>query len=179
MRVAIFPGHTGKDSGAVDTLSPAMGDLLHTVEASITAAIAGRVYDLLGSMGVPVALCYGSWEARLEASADCSIGVDIHADCFKTPGPQGYHCIYHAGSAEGKRLAGSLDSAMSVVASRHRPPHTASLFLLQKTAFPCCIVEVGFVSNPEEEIHLSEPHYQCRLANGIVWGILKYLYNGG
>lgn len=179
MRVAIFPGHTGKDTGAVDAISPVMDDLLHTVEAAVTAGIAGRVYNQLEGMGVPVVLCYGGWEARLKASADCTIGVDIHADCFKASGPHGYHCIYHSGSVEGKRLATSLDSAMSVVAERHREPHAESLYLLKNTVFPCVLVEVGFISNPDEEIHLSEPHYQCRLANGITWGILKYLYNGG
>ena len=39
---------------------------------------------------------------------------------------------------------------------------------------PAVLVEVGFISNPDEEKLLSSPAYQERLAEALYRGILRY-----
>jgi N-acetylmuramoyl-L-alanine amidase len=40
---------------------------------------------------------------------------------------------------------------------------------------PVVLVEMGYMTNPQEDIKLSTPEYQYKLAQGIVTGIEKYL----
>ena len=39
---------------------------------------------------------------------------------------------------------------------------------------PCIMVEMGFMSNPEEDVKLNDPAYQQKLVEGMVEGICRY-----
>lgn len=56
----------------------------------------------------------------------------------------------------------------------------ANLFYVIRTArIPAILVEVGFVSNPEEGRKLASDAYQQTLAEGLADGILTFLRGGG
>lgn len=40
---------------------------------------------------------------------------------------------------------------------------------------PCILVEMGFMSNPEEDVKLNDPDYQCKLVEGMVEGVCAWL----
>ena len=42
------------------------------------------------------------------------------------------------------------------------------------STMPVTIVEMGFMSNPEEDRKLSDDQYQTRLAEGIAEGVDRY-----
>ena len=39
---------------------------------------------------------------------------------------------------------------------------------------PCILVEMGYMSNPEEDVKLNDPDYQAKLVSGMVEGICAY-----
>jgi N-acetylmuramoyl-L-alanine amidase len=43
---------------------------------------------------------------------------------------------------------------------------------------PAAVIEVGFISNPQEEKMLNDPQYQGKVAYAIYSGIVKY-FSGG
>ncbi|HAG09019.1 MAG TPA: hypothetical protein DCK87_05615 [Desulfotomaculum sp.] len=45
---------------------------------------------------------------------------------------------------------------------------------MRKTKVPAVILEVGFISNPQEFLRLQNPVYQSKLAWSIYAGIVKY-----
>ena len=58
---------------------------------------------------------------------------------------------------------------------KDRTVKRAPLLVLLGTTMPAVLVEVGFVSNPQESLLLSDATYQSYLAHGITDGILNYL----
>ena len=40
---------------------------------------------------------------------------------------------------------------------------------------PCILVEMGYMSNPEEDLLLADPDYQQKLVSGMVQGIIDYV----
>ena len=48
------------------------------------------------------------------------------------------------------------------------------IYIVKKVEIPLCIVECGFLSNPQEENDLKQDNYQSRLAWGIYTGICEY-----
>ena len=48
-----------------------------------------------------------------------------------------------------------------------------NFYITQKTEMPAVIVEVGFISNPEECKLLMDPDYQAKVAYAIYAGIAK------
>ena len=39
---------------------------------------------------------------------------------------------------------------------------------------PCVMVEMGYMSNPDEDVKLNDPEYQDQLVQGMVDGICAY-----
>jgi N-acetylmuramoyl-L-alanine amidase len=180
VRVALFPGHVGKDTGAIDRADKTMGDNLHTVEATVADCITRKVARYLCDAGVDYIYAPGNFRSRIMATAGCDLGVSIHADWCGAYDVHGYHTIFYpAADEKGKKLALCIDACMNVTAQRARAPHARDdLYILRKTNFPVCLVEVGFLSNIEEESALYQEDIQYRLAMGIVYGVLRYIYNG-
>ncbi len=48
-------------------------------------------------------------------------------------------------------------------------------FVLHSTKMPSVLVEVGFITNPKEELRLSKPQYLNKLAESIAYGIASYI----
>ena len=128
MKIAIYPGHVGKDSGAVD--GRGLSDGYYSIEAVITYAISRKMYEYCQDTGLEPILADGDFDTRIAETVQCDLGVSIHCDAFRNQNVSGYHCIYRHGNAEGKRLAGVIDSHMSVISDRARSPHSRTKFAL-------------------------------------------------
>jgi len=177
LKVAIYPGHVGKDSGAIDTTDEYAGDEFHAIEAVVTWGIADKVAGLLCCMGIDHTIGIGSFDNRIADTRDCTMGVSIHADSFHDRTAHGFHVIHYPGSVAGGLLADSIDECLSVFGHRNRKPHARrDLAILRDTSFPCALVECGFISNPEEEAVLMLRTKQYRLAWAIVGGIVRYVF---
>jgi N-acetylmuramoyl-L-alanine amidase len=73
------------------------------------------------------------------------------------------------------RLGASLISALQEVARlRYRRVEQAPFVVLKSPDIPSVLVEVGFISNAEEELRLRNPTYQKKLAQALLKGLLKY-----
>jgi len=177
VKVAIYPGHIGKDSGAIDGIDMFAGDNVQTIEAVVTWGIADKVAGLLCCMGINRTIGIGTFDNRIEDTCDCSLGVSIHADVFDERQVHGFHVIHYPRSTKGIRLAAAIDESMSVIGHRNRKPWpNGRLAILRETCFPCVLVECGFLSNPEEEKALMQRTRQYRIAWAIVDGIMRYVY---
>ena len=53
----------------------------------------------------------------------------------------------------------------------------SSLFILKNSTIPTTLVEIGFLSNPEEAELLNTEDYQNQVAYAIYEGILSYIDN--
>jgi N-acetylmuramoyl-L-alanine amidase len=178
--IAIDPGHGGTDSGAIGPNN--------IQEKTITLAVALQVKDLLEQAGAKVVMtrtddrdvyapndsAVDELGARAEVANKnkADIFVDIHANSFGNPKVGGTGTYYYQKSVYDKLLAQSIqDSVVSADGLNDRGIYPANFYVLKHTLMPAILIELGFISNPDEETLLNTPQFQQKLVQGIVNGL--------
>lgn len=176
--IVIDAGHGGADPGAVG--------ISGTLEKDIDLAIAQRVAELLEMSGATVvetrqqdemiastktADIHRRAEIALEAQAD--LFVTIHANSIPQASLHGAQVFYHPDSAEGLQLAEEIQAEITRVMGNtdRQALSKKDIFLLNNLTIPAVLVEVGFLSNEQEESLLQDREYQNRMAWCIYAGI--------
>jgi len=174
--VALFPGHTGKDTGAVGKTASG----IHYVESAVNIIIVHKISLLLGQIGVKNNTYMGTLEDRVKNSSGARIGISVHADFSRDKRVHGHHIIHYPKSLGGELLACMVDEAFEdYKMTKARKPHQRTdLFILKKTAFPVILVEAGFLSNDEDCVMLHSNESQWRIAHAIVNAIVKFNKTG-
>jgi hypothetical protein len=67
-----------------------------------------------------------------------------------------------------------LDNLVAAIGTRSNGVRQANYFVLRNTTMPAILVEVGYLSNPEEEANLKDPEFREKAAEGIFRGIAAY-----
>ncbi len=82
--------------------------------------------------------------------------------------------FYEKDSEAGKRAAVAIQEELTrILGNTKRKALPGNFYITQKTEMPAVIVEVGFISNPEECKLLMDPDYQAKVAYAIYAGIAK------
>ena len=190
--IVIDAGHGKPDEGAESSKG--------TTEAETNLKIALKLQNLLEQSGSTVLLTRSDENAiydldsktlRQKKISDIhnrvKIGNESSADIFvsihlnKIPQQQydGWQTFYNAKSAEGQRLAVSIQNNLNDAIQRENNRIAKSIeniYIVKHVDIPTTIVECGFLSNPDEEKLLLEDEYQNKLAWGIYNGIIDYFY---
>jgi N-acetylmuramoyl-L-alanine amidase len=121
--------------------------------------------------------------AALCNQAGADLAVRIHADGNDSPKANGISLLYPARSGHSEMIySKSMEAAQKVLkeavnvtgaASRGAMPRS-DLSGFNWSEVPAILLEMGFMTNPEEEEKLSDPDYLDRLAQGVVNGINDY-----
>lgn len=179
--IAIDPGHGGSDPGAI-------GRLMGTREKTITLAISLQVKALLEQAGAKVAMTRTTdvdvsnpnASDREELQARASVGNDAKADIFlsihinasRSETVGGTTTYYFWKSPYDSYLAQALqDNLLKSCGLSSLGTRTANFYVLKNTRMPAALVELAFISNPQEERILNSPDFQQKAALGIVKGL--------
>jgi len=180
--ICLDPGHGGSDPGAIGPAG--------TMEKDNTLAIALLLRDKLEKNGAKVVMTRDSDRdvAYPNASAEEELGtrvdiandanahifISIHNDSFTNPAASGT-TTFHYGDAESIRLANCIQKALvEGLGTKDRGARYASFYVIRYTNMPAVLVEVAFISNPEEEILLNSSDGRANAAESIFQGIVKY-----
>jgi N-acetylmuramoyl-L-alanine amidase len=171
--VIVDPGHGGKDSGA-----PGVGGIL---EKDIILSISQQVASLLEQQGIKAVMTrngdyFVDLAPRVEMAArvGADLFVSIHANSIDNrPDVNGLETYYYGG---GERLARTIhNSILQSVDVGNRGVRRARFYVLRRSSMPATLVEVGFVTSPQESRKLTNPAYQRQMATAIARGILQYI----
>lgn len=186
--VVVDPGHGGYDPGAVRK---------GVYEKHINLQIALKIKQCLEETGARVILTRnGDYNLaiaglhkkeahrydlakRLEIAnkSKASVFVSIHINCINKRSRSGAEVFYYVKSEKGRLLA---ECILGELRSVHGTPpgrtaKTSRYYVLRNAEVPAALVEVGFISNPDERKNLVDNEYQTLLAERISCGIIKYL----
>lgn len=188
--IAIDPGHGGPDGGAVSK------DGL--VEKDVTLAIAFFLRDYLQEAGALVVMTRESdrdlanpeterlsrrktedllKRAAIVKQENADLLVSIHLNSTPSPTWRGAQTFYSTANGDNANLAAliqeelrrNLQNTDRVSKVIDRP-----IYLLTELTMPSALVEVGFLSNPEEARLMAQSSYQLKVAAAIYQGILRY-----
>lgn len=191
--IVIDPGHGGIDPGAVGPSGVQEKDVVLTVSKKLAAflAQAGAVVlltrendrDLTG-LNEGSLLDWDRYEIaeRVDTAnkRKADIYLSIHCNAIASPAWRGAQMFYHSPSAESKRLAVTIQNEVAAqLKNTDREPLPADYYTLREAKMPSVTVELGFLSNPEEEKLLNDDEYQSRMAWAIYSGVVKYFAGTG
>ncbi len=156
-------------------------------EATLTWQIASVVEGQLAALGAHVVLSRGpgtspapSDRAEHANLEDAEVILSVHMNEDPSPLARGV-AGYHFGtdgfvSDRGRALAElAVDRVVEVTGTAHCRVHASALALLQRSRAPAVVIEVGFLSHPEEGVLLTDPAYQRLVAAALVDATVTFL----
>ena len=176
--IVVDPGHGGSEKGALGCL----GDK----EKDINLKIANELKDLLCLMGATVVMtreCDGniSLDDRVKlAKENCSnIFVSIHLnsipdikfDVHKNKGTSVYH--YNPNSKDLAKIVSN--SVVNKLGTRNDGVKTASFAVIRPTEYVGILVEVAYMTNPNDSVLYTQEEFPREAAKGIADGIMNYV----
>lgn len=102
--------------------------------------------------------------------------VSVHLNSVPSSKWSGAQSFYYSGSKEGERLASILQKEIKdSLGNTNRTAITNDkVYLLNSLSMPTALVEIGFLSHPEESRLLADETYQKKVAAALYRGILRY-----
>jgi N-acetylmuramoyl-L-alanine amidase len=178
-RIVIDPGHGGQDTGVmVDGLreSDLMWDLARRLEGRMVAT------------GMEALLSRGPEQCPTEAEraafaneAGGDVFISLHCDKNTSAQAQGLATFYFGAgrngtSTLGDALAGFIQRELTArTGMRNCRTHAKTWDSLRLTRCPAVRVEIGYLSNTEDQARLSDPAFRDLVAEGILVSV-KRLY---
>lgn len=184
--VVIDAGHGGVDPGAVG--------VSQVLEKDITLGVSKRLQVLVQQSGARAIMVreddrdLGASQGllkrkredlaqriQLAMDSQAEVYLSIHANSFPDPKLTGAQTFYHADSLEGKLLAQSIQQELNNMTNGKRVAKgNQDIYVLKKANQAAVTIELGFLSNQEEEQLLTTPEYQQMLAIAIFQGLSVY-----
>ncbi len=205
--VVIDPGHQRKGNYAKEPIGPGasekkakvssgtQGCVTGLAEYELNLMVAQKLRQLLLERGYDVLLTReshnvdisNSQRAQIANEARADAFVRIHANGSEDPGANGAMTICQTpnnpynGQLHPQSYALACCVLDSLVAStgcrREFVWQTDTMSGINWCAVPATIVEMGYMSNPQEDRLLSQEDYQWKIANGIADGLDAYFHN--
>ncbi len=183
--VVLDAGHGGSDTGAVGPSG--------VTEKSVALAIALKTEKILQNEGMKVVMTRrtdidvaspnASNVAELQARVDkippqADIFISIHCNAFSNPKSHGMETYHYGADNGGKRLAQLLNEELAKYGGlTNRGVKAANFYVLKRSNRPASLIEIGFITNPDEEKLLASNDYQNKLAAAIASAVKKFFMN--
>lgn len=187
--IALDAGHGGVDGGAVSRSG--------VIEKDLNLAIVLYLRDYLQQAGALVLLTRegdydlaapgtkGSSRRKTEdlkqragrvSEKKADLAISVHMNSMPSPRWSGAQTFYYPENPDSRRLAILLQTEFrELLGNTDRVAKTAeTIYLLKTLDMPTALIEVGFLSNPEEAGLLASEQYQKKVAGAIYRGILRY-----
>ncbi|MDT3428525.1 N-acetylmuramoyl-L-alanine amidase [Paenibacillus forsythiae] len=187
--IAIDAGHGGPDGGAVSR-----GGL---IEKDINLAVSLYLRDYLQQAGAVVVMTReadydlaGSdtrgyakrktedlkQRVRTIENENADLFISIHMNSMPSNRWSGAQVFYYPNHSDNEALARLVQEEIRIaLANTDRIAKTVkTVYLLQVLRMPSILVEVGFLSHPQESVLLGDDLYQRKVATSIYRGILRY-----
>lgn len=171
--VLIDPGHGGSDPGALGASG--------SREKDVTLRIALLLRDLLRRQNIAVHMTRSedmavslSDRGMINDRLKPDIFLSIHANSFVRSEVGGTESFYFYEA--GKYLTEALQKQLLIAVGREdRGVKQANFHVLRTSNVPASLVEIAFISNPEEERLLVNADFQNRVSQSLMKGIMDYL----
>ena len=186
-KIAIDPGHGGSDAGAIGPTG--------VMEKDVTLKVSLELRRLLEAEGAEVIMTRdtdrtvspkGAKASDIEElGARCDVGnragaeifISIHADSFTRPEARGTTGYYYGKSTSGRgqKLADCIRrNLVEQLGTPSRGTQPCNFYVVKNTDMPATLIELGFISNKDEEKLLDSREGVQKAAHGILDGIEDY-----
>ncbi len=203
-KIAIDPGHQGHGNSETEPIGPGASERKAKVASGTTGRTSGLAeYELnlqvslklreeLETRGYEVFMIRESHDvnisnaerAQMAAEEGCDILVRIHANGSENTGvagaltmaPSGQNPYVGSMAGECQRLSQCIldDFCAATGAKSQGVLKTDTMSGINWSTIPVTIVEMGYMTNPDEDLKMASPEYQDLMVQGIANGIDAY-----
>lgn len=201
--IGIDPGHQGKGNSEQEPVGPGAAETKKKVssgtqgkwsrvpEYKVTLNVGLRLKELLESAGATVIMSRETHDVNISNAeraimmneANCDLVLRIHCDGNDNTSVQGASMLVPVGdytTAEVQAISAQageeiLNRFVEVTGAKSRGLRLRSdLSGFNWSTVPVCLIEMGYMSNKEEDLLLASEEYQEKCAEGLYQGILLY-----
>lgn len=173
-RIVIDPGHGGKDSGAT-------GSYFNTIEKVVNLQISNLLKAKFEAAGSSVAMTrtsdrFVSLQQRIDLSINekSDIFLSIHHNTHDNSKINGTITYFHT-NGDDRKLANIIQSELiKNNGLNDLKARKGNFFVLRENPQLGVLVELGFLSNYNDELTIRQSKFQENSANGILHGVAKY-----
>ncbi|WP_439743022.1 N-acetylmuramoyl-L-alanine amidase family protein [Bacillus pseudomycoides] len=171
--IVIDPGHGGNDPGSIGSKG--------TKEKDITLKTAKNIQKKLEEKGMTVILTreddtFVPLKNRVAIAQNKSadLFLSIHYDGFTTNDVKGVTTYYYKGLKE-QALAETIhEHLFKHIQAKNRGVKSGDYYVLRENQQPSILLELGYITNPEDEERMNSQQFQADVASGIVNGVIEY-----
>ncbi|WP_090833661.1 MULTISPECIES: N-acetylmuramoyl-L-alanine amidase CwlD [unclassified Bacillus (in: firmicutes)] len=189
--ILIDPGHGGPDGGAGDESA---------LEKEIALSVSLKVRDYLQQQGALVIMTreedkdladpdtrgysrrkVEDLKKRLEMinESQADFFISLHLNSIPSSRWSGAQTFYGTKFSENKEAAMFIQAELrrNLENTERKAKSLNQVYILKHAKKPGALVEIGFLSNPQEKENLKKKKYQDKVAASIYKGILRYYSN--
>ncbi|MCK8826257.1 N-acetylmuramoyl-L-alanine amidase [Natroniella acetigena] len=178
-KIIVDAGHGGIDAGA---------NRKGVLEKDINLAIAKNLANFLNRGSLEIIMTRTEDKlynddrnqdiinrVKIANESGAELLISIHTNSFPSSTSFGGQTFYKPNSEESKKLASAIqEKLIEIQPENYRKIKSAPYYILRKSKIPAVIVEVGFISNPEDRERLTDQEEQQKIARGIGEGVINY-----
>lgn len=183
-RIWIDAGH-GKIPGGKDDPG-AIGKVYQTYEKHVNLLVALELQRLLQAAGAQVFMTRTGDEgidftqrpALVNATQPAvDLFLSIHHNSAASPTARGTETYYWTTNPRSKRAAEVVHPAiLQALGFPDRRIRAEAFYVIAQTHSPAILLELGYLSNADEEKAIADPQYPTRAAEGIKTGVFQYFW---
>lgn len=173
--IIIDPGHGGADPGAIGPAGTPEKRVCLALAKVLQHALRAHRFNAVLTRSVDTEL----WlQPRLDLidQLKANLFISLHANSNTTPDSVGVETYWR--NPPDEAFAEAVQKRVAAALKRpDRGVKQERLFVLRNPRVPSLLLESGFISNPNEEMLLSDPDFQRVDAEAIVAGVEDYLHS--
>jgi len=176
-KLVIDPGHGGKDRGYI-------GDKLGLIEKDIVLDISLKLKAALEQLGAIVYLTReNDEEVLITERAETAnhlypdFFISFHMDYYPNSKMRGCEMFYFRNDIESERLGSFILKNLKEKGILLRGIKEGNFYIFRGINVSSLLIEVGYLSNPEEEVNFNDENYRMLIVDGIKNGVLEYFEN--
>lgn len=182
--IVLDAGHGGRDPGAEGIGGVQEKDIALLVTQRLAARLPTRIPAIVVLTRADDS--FVSIERRLAVPTDqASAFVSVHANASSDPTLHGVEIFYGGGSLRTVDMSGASPQSVSLgrfLGDALRPrvellrrPRPGDFGVLVRNRIPSALVEIGYLTHPEEGVRAQDPAYHDLLADALADGIAAFL----
>jgi N-acetylmuramoyl-L-alanine amidase len=182
--IVLDAGHGGRDPGAEGIGGVQEKDIALLITQRLAARLPTRIPAIVVLTRADDS--FVSIERRLEVPPDqAAVFISVHANASSDPSLHGVEIFYGGGSLRTADMSGASPQSVSlgrVLGDALRPhvellrrPRPGDFGVLVRNRVPSALVEIGYLTHPQEGIRAQDPAYHDVLADALADGIAAFL----
>ena len=180
--VFIDPGHGGLDGGCSHK-ELVEKDINLKIALNLKSILEEYGYTVMMSRSADVHLCVDKFSKKEDLltrikminESNADLFISIHTNSFVKEKYYGAQVFYNGINSNNLLIASKIQSYLSTFTKTNRiQKNLDNIMILKNVNKTGCMIETGFISNPDEYELFKNEEYLVKMANTIFYGIEEY-----